>query len=328
MAMRTRSSRKGVVALGGMLALCACYAWFFRPGAGVYILSRHSSSPECRPVPLRPAAMAPSAPQGVAQPACPPGHFGSKCQHNKRSIFHEHDPYAELGDVRAIPADVSGWGPGYEFYERLVASVRPQLTIEIGVWKGSSALHLTRAMAQHVGGGALVAVDTWLGAPEFWTRERSYGKPDPTRNLMLKNGFPQVYYQFLSNVLKANASAYVIPFPAPSGMASAVLSRLGGVQADLIHIDAAHEYEDVLQDLAHWWPLLKPGGVLLGDDWSISWPSVVRGACDFAAQKGLYIDASWQDRKWWIRKPRRGKDCAPFPPEWAVSNPNCSTVRP
>ena len=56
------------------------------------------------------------------------------------------------------------------------------------------------------GGGALVAVDTWLGALEFWTRTESAGAVDPTRNLLPHHGYPQVYYQFLANVAQRGLS--------------------------------------------------------------------------------------------------------------------------
>ena len=35
---------------------------------------------------------------------------------------------------------------------------------------------------------------------------------------------------------------------------------------DFICIDAGHEYENVARDLEVWWPKLKVGGMLAGDD--------------------------------------------------------------
>lgn len=35
---------------------------------------------------------------------------------------------------------------------------------------------------------------------------------------------------------------------------------------DLIHIDGAHDFASVTRDLESWWPLLKPGGVMIGHD--------------------------------------------------------------
>ena len=95
---------------------------------------------------------------------------------------------------------------------------------------------------------------------------------------------------------------YVIPFPTPSRLAYTVLSR-HGVLADLIHIDAAHEYEDVLEDMKLWWELLAPKGVLLGDDFEPehAWPGVRRAVKEFAAQQK--VSYSVQGFKWFLRKP-------------------------
>ena len=54
-------------------------------------------------------------------------------------------------------------------------------------------------------------------------------------------------------------SQYVVPFPVPSTLAASFLAEDLRWRADLIHIDAAHEYEDVQQDIkvggrGHWRP--------------------------------------------------------------------------
>lgn len=67
----------------------------------------------------------------------------------------------------------------------------------------------------------------------------------------------------------------VIPFPVPSSLAATFLAEKK-IQADLVHIDAAHEYPDVVIDIDMWYPLVREGGTLLGDDFSNAWPGVVR----------------------------------------------------
>lgn len=36
---------------------------------------------------------------------------------------------------------------------------------------------------------------------------------------------------------------------------------------DFVYVDADHSYEGCLRDLTDWWPKVKPGGVLAGDDY-------------------------------------------------------------
>ena len=50
----------------------------------------------------------------------------------------------------------------------------------------------------------------------------------------------------MSNVVNSGLEDYVIPLPTPSRMGFQLISEKG-VQPDLIHIDAAHEYEDVVE---------------------------------------------------------------------------------
>jgi len=232
---------------------------------------------------------------------CTPGRFGANCKFSMSTIYYEHDVYANDEAVKATDSKLQGWSPEYDFYEFVVqdASINVSTIVEVGVWKGLSAIHLAKALHLHVGGGTLIAVDTWLGALEFWTRRRTDGKPDPTRDLFFKNGYPQVYYHFLSNVIKSGFQDYIIPFPATSRMAYKFLIEKG-VRADIIHIVAAHEYDDAKEDIWMWWNVLENGGTLLGDDFELAWPGVVRAACEFANTRKL--DLHIRGKKWWIKK--------------------------
>ena len=77
-----------------------------------------------------------------------------------------------------------------------------------------------------------------------------------------------------------------------------------------MHIDAAHEYDDATEDIRMWWALLRPGGVLLGDDFQPVWQGVVRAACEHAQKYGLQIfrpsQRGYVQKKWWVLKPEEG----------------------
>ena len=49
-----------------------------------------------------------------------------------------------------------------------------------------------------------------------------------------------------------------------------------GKQFDLVFIDAEHEMEAVVRDVAAWSPLLRLGGVLMGHDYAKIWPGVIQ----------------------------------------------------
>lgn len=120
------------------------------------------------------------------------------------------------------------------------------------------------------------------------------------RDMRFRNGYPQIYFNFLSNMVHLGLESFVLPFPSPSRMAAGVL-RHHRVQADLIHIDAAHEYADVLEDMNTWWGVLAPGGIMMGDDYTGAWPGVKQAVGEFAANQGLQFAV--EDPKWMIHKP-------------------------
>jgi hypothetical protein len=121
--------------------------------------------------------------------------------------------------------------------------------------------------------------------------------------MTVRHGFPQVYWQFLANVSLSGHSDVILPFPVTSSCAAAILSHYG-VVADLIYIDAGHEEDEVLIDLKRFWPLLRPGGYMIGDDYADYWPGVVKAVLTFFAERGRRVAS--QQAKWVVRKPAAG----------------------
>jgi hypothetical protein len=210
-----------------------------------------------------------------------------------RPLLHRCDPY-ESFDWAAWPDDASGWGSDSPAFAELVARLKPSRIIEVGTWKGGSALTLAIETEKHDLDCEIICVDTWLGALEMWT-----DLEDPTRHgaLGLNHGYPTLYFQFLANVCRAGKQSRITPFPLPSVMAAQWFA-LNGIGADLIYIDGSHEEEDVYQDLLSYWDLVRPSGVLVGDDWS--WDGVRLAVQRFAREEGLVIQH--RHDKWEIWK--------------------------
>ncbi len=78
----------------------------------------------------------------------------------------------------------------------------------------------------------------------------------------------------------------VTPLPNTSENGAVILTALD-IKAQLIFVDAAHEYAPVLRDLEDYWPLLADKGVIVGDDYHPSWPGVVQAAHEFARANSL-----------------------------------------
>jgi Methyltransferase domain len=210
-----------------------------------------------------------------------------------RGVIHAIDPYADF-DASPFPLDLQGWGGESPAFKALILEVRPSLVIEVGTWKGASAITMAEAARDAGLPTQVLCIDTWLGALEFWGDQAD---PDRYQGLKLKYGYPSVYYQFLANVVWRGLQDRIVPFPQTSSTAALWL-RLQGFGAPLIYIDGSHEEEDVYSDLTDYWDLLDRGGILFGDDYG--WDGVRMAANRFAGDVGGTIERLHD--KWLIRK--------------------------
>ena len=188
----------------------------------------------------------------------------------------------------AYPDDRQGWNSDAPIFRRLIARVRPRLIVEVGTWKGASALHMAAVCDDLDMACPIVCVDTWLGAYEF------IGSQDADRDLMRIHGWPGVYYQFLANVVRAGQQDRIRPFPQTSLIAARWLWH-HDIRADLIYIDGSHDAADVAADIQSYTPLLSERGVLFGDDFD-HWPDVRRGV----ASVGRTFDV--EDDRYWVMR--------------------------
>ena len=208
------------------------------------------------------------------------------------------DPFSErtlegIFEYLELKLDLRGWGGHKDVFERVFSEAPATgLHVEVGTWKGRSAAvqgEILWERAQDVAdAGALLCVDTWLGAPEFWIDKADVNR---FRSLGLIGGWPHVYYQFMFNVTCAGLEDIIVPFPQTSQNAAEVMRRMNwGRAASTIYIDASHEEAEVAADLAAWWPILVDGGVMFGDDYCQRWNGVMSAVDRFAAQRGLRVE--------------------------------------
>ncbi len=203
-------------------------------------------------------------------------------------------PYQEF-DSSGYEIDLQGWASDSPIFRQLLTAKRPLDVIEVGTWKGASAIGMGE-IARDLGlDMKILCVDTWLGSnPELWDEEET------SRDLMRRHGFPQIYFQFLANVIKTECESVIFPLPMTSACAAKYLSRKS-VAVDFIYIDAGHDFDEVQVDLDNYWPLLKPGGVLLGDDYLPRiFPGVVQAVHAFADSRGVTFER--HNEKWLIHK--------------------------
>jgi SAM-dependent methyltransferase len=211
-------------------------------------------------------------------------------------LWEGADPFAGIAET-ANGVDLQGWHSEHPLLRKALES-NPRIVVEVGVWKGGSVAFMARCLRDAGADAVVVAVDTWLGSWEHWDR------PEWRADLRLEVGYPTLYRTFQSNIVCSGLGGYVIPLPLDSVNAAALLG-VHGVAPDVVHVDAGHDYRSVLTDLETWWHRLRPGGILVADDYDPSgehWPRVREAIDEFARDAGpAHFEAAFP--KALMRKP-------------------------
>jgi predicted O-methyltransferase YrrM len=196
-------------------------------------------------------------------------------------IWRGQDPFLQVPS-NLIAFDLQGWNSQHPYLEEAIRARQPPIVVEIGVWKGGSTVFMADRMKALGHSAVVIAVDTWLGSSEHWLVEEFHAQ------MSFMNGYPALYHKFAANVLRAGVADHVVPLPLDSLNAAQLLRHMA-IGPAMIHLDGGHDYDSVTADLKTWWPVLLPGGLLVGDDYFTNgqWPTVKAAFDDFFAPLGL-----------------------------------------
>ncbi len=162
-----------------------------------------------------------------------------------------------------FPAKIPGWFHHGEKILSLIDEYRPKVCVELGTWQGASAVPIALSIQRW--GGTLNCVDTWAGE----LNEDGGSLP---------NKPPVMIMACARAVTELKVGANVRLIPATTLEAAKVWSE----PIDFLYIDADHSYEGVKADLEAWVPHVRPGGLILGDDYGSSiYPGVKRAWDEF-----------------------------------------------
>ncbi|CAI9103017.1 OLC1v1001427C2 [Oldenlandia corymbosa var. corymbosa] len=184
------------------------------------------------------------------------------------------------------PRKIHGWGSTGAVFRNLIQKVKPKIIIEVGTFLGASALHmvqLTRELG--LSDTQILCVDDFRGWPGF----------QKDKDIRTVNGDVMLLYQFMQNVIQANASESVIFLPFSTGSGLESLCQWG-VYGDLIEVDAGHDFHSAWSDISRAYKILRPGGVLFGHDYFTAADNrgVRRAVQLFAKVKHLRVEADGQ----------------------------------
>jgi len=186
-------------------------------------------------------------------------------------------------------ADDQGW----LFEMAIEANSTPVFGLEVGTFVGSTAVRLGRALRDN-NAGHLLCIDSFTGAGEMWFLERFQ------RDLQFENGRPRIYELWMENILRNELTGHVLPWCLTSLAAAQCLSFLPWT-VDFIFLDSAHLQDETYLEIAAYWKVLKPGGLLAGDDYD-SFPAVKHDVDRFIKVSGAELIRSPSGRLWGLRK--------------------------
>jgi SAM-dependent methyltransferase len=184
---------------------------------------------------------------------------------------------------------IQGWCCYTPLYSRMVrvAPVDTRLVfVELGCWKGRSTAFLGVEIANSGKPITLYAIDWFSGSDEIEHRN------DPEIAIL--------YEAFLRNTQRVSA-ALGERFIVLKESTAAAARRFADASVDFVMVDAGHTAEDVNADIRAWWPKLRPGGMMAGDDWR--WPGVQAGvdiAFGAIADRKAFQIENTEDYPWWI----------------------------
>jgi MMP 1-O-methyltransferase len=135
--------------------------------------------------------------------------------------------------------------------------------IEIGAWQGRNSIALALGCKESAN-GKLTVIDHFKGNPG---KERFYR--------ISKKDLSDVFDGFLSNIARSGLTNEVRTF---AGRREEFDKKLA---VRLLFIDGNHDYEAVKADIAHFYPMLVPGAIVILDDYSEEFPGVIRAAAEF-----------------------------------------------
>jgi predicted O-methyltransferase YrrM len=170
--------------------------------------------------------------------------------------------------------DIEGWFNHENAYRYLLANIPMNgKFLELGAWMGKSTSYL----CDNAQGREIFVLDTWKGSPNELDTYHSAAKTT------------DIFEVFKDNM---GSRKYI----ALRGESLEIAKTIEDESFDVVFIDLTHTYESVNEDIKAWWPKVKKGGFLAGDDYHDNWPGVKKAVEENFASFEI-IDDAWIVKK-------------------------------
>ncbi len=179
-------------------------------------------------------------------------------------------------DVPMLGA-VQGWFSGAQgvAYRELVLEAtanEPGEIVEVGCWRGRSTAYIGRLCA--IRKLALHCVDTWAGSSDDY--DNAY------REMLAKE---DIFAAFSARMKAIGANPQI-----KRKRSEDAARDFADGQLAMVFLDASHDHDAVVSDLAAWFPKLRQGGILAGDDYTTKHVGLRRAVDTFADVIGRAVE--------------------------------------
>lgn len=209
-------------------------------------------------------------------------------------IFISNNIYKNFNH-KLYPNDLQALGNSFcGIFNDCIKYLKPKLILELGSWKGASANNMANLTKQYNLNSKIICVDTWLGTIINYLSETN-----SKIGLTTTNGYPNIYYYFLANVIYNNNKDIIYPIPNTTSNAFKIIKKKN-IKINMIYIDASHEYNDVYNDLNNSWDILVDNGIIIGDD--IDRIGIIKALDKFIYEKNIKLYLYKESNKYLIYK--------------------------
>ena len=197
--------------------------------------------------------------------------------------------------------DIPSWMPEPELklLERLARTIPPGgAMLEVGPFCGRSSWCWAKSVHPSV---SVICVDIWDPV------EHPYHPPVKTEpNAVIETDYGKATSVQRALGTRDNFDFYTRDCPnivAIRGRSPDDFPAVPENRFDLVFLDGIHHNPFFHRDVVHWYPRVKPGGILCGDDCARTHPDVLWTVDDFC--KDLAVPFVVERRIWMIAKPPR-----------------------
>ena len=139
--------------------------------------------------------------------------------------------------------------------------------VEIGIWDGGNA----KTVLNYIFPEKYYMIDPYIASEEYKGPQFSQDNFDKTYNDM---------YSLFSK----------LPNTVILKMTSIEASKIVENELDFVYIDGSHYYKNKIEDLNAWYPKIRSGGILCGDDYNV--PDVEKAVLEFGKNNNIKFEIS------------------------------------